>query len=357
MGGNFFSTLAKKLLVGREGIYLDCENPLDEAKLEDASSLFERYRQKLIVLDEVHRRPDLFPLLRGYIDRDRGNSHLLLLGSVSLDLARQAGETLAGRVSYREMTPLLHVEVPESLYDLWLKGGFPLPFTLDDARSYQWRRDFQSTYLSRDLAHLSPRMPAETLRRFWTMLAHRQGATWNGAELGRSLEMDAKTVSRYADLLVDLLLIRRLQPWYVNVGKRLNKSPKIYVRDSGLLHGLLAISSLNGLLVHPIMGASWEGFVLENLVAAAPSASPYYYRTSAGAEIDLVLDWGPERWAIEIKRSPAPRLEKGFVVACEDIDATRRYVVHSGPDRFSMRENIEAIGLLDLCNELTMHVQ
>jgi len=239
--------------------------------------------------------------------------------------------------------------------ELWLRGGFPeslLAATEED--SLDWRRDFIKTYLERDIPQLGPRIPAETLERFWTMLAHNQGAQLNAAQVAKSLEVSGVTVGRYLDLMVDLLLVRRLKPWTKNIGKRLFRSHKVIVRDSGLAHALLYISSVNDLLGHPIVGGSWEGFIIENIMAVAPSnMQAYYYRTSGGAEIDLLLEFGSiERWAIEIKRSSSPSLGRGFYQACEDTQATRKYVVYAGKDSFSISKDVRAISIYDLMQEL-----
>ena len=300
--------------------------------------------------------PGLFEVLRGVIDerRRQGRRHrqFLLLGSASIDLLQQSSETLAGRIAYSELTPLLAEEVATKKRGdrdrLWLRGGFPDSFlAVDEAASVEWREEFIGTYLERDIPLLGPRIPAETLRRFWTMLAHEQGTLLNAASVAGAIGVSGQTVGRYLDLMVDLLLVRRLQPWSKNAGKRLVRSPKVYVRDSGLVHALLGLRDLDAVLGHPVTGGSWEGFVIENLLAAAPSGtSACFYRTAVGAEIDLVLDLPPkERWAIEIKRSSAPVLSKGFYLGCGDIKATRRMVVHAGEDTFGLGDGVEAVSL------------
>lgn len=239
---------------------------------------------------------------------------------------------------------------------LWLRGGFPDSLlSSGDRDSLAWRRDFIRTYLERDIPQLGPRIPAQTLERFWTMIAHNQGSILNATQLARNIEVSSTTVGRYIDLMVDLLLVRRLQPWTFNVGKRLVRSPKVYVRDSGITHALLNIASYNDLLGHPVIGGSWEGFVIENILSVAPpNAIPFYYSTPGGAEIDLILEFsGAEKWAIEIKRSSAPTLSKGFYTACEDINANKRYVVYGGKERFSIRDGVTAIPLYMLMQELS----
>jgi len=339
-------------------VYLDLERPSDRAKLADPELYLEAQGGRLVVLDEVQRLPGLFEVLRGLIDRRRREGartgQFLLLGSASIELLQQSAETLAGRIAYLELTPLLLDEVPvpsaAQRDQLWVRGGFPDSFQANDEdSSMEWREAFISTYLERDIPALGPRIPAETLRRFWTMLAHDQGTRINAAALASGLGVSGQTVARYLDLLVDLLLVRRLQPWSTNAGKRLVRSPKIYVRDSGLVHTLLGLRNLDAVLGHPVAGGSWEGFVIENLIAAAPgSTRPWYYRTSAGAEIDVVLELpSQERWAIEIKRSSAPKLSRGFHLGCADLQVTRKLVVHPGSESFPMGEGIEAMTLAD----------
>jgi predicted AAA+ superfamily ATPase len=305
------------------------------------------------------RLPDLFRNLRGLIDQGRREGRrtgrFLLLGSASMDLLRQSGESLAGRIAYLELGPISPREYPGGMDRLWLRGGFPDSLLApDDGASLRWRGDFIRTYLERDIPQMGPRIAAETLRRFWTMLAHRQGSLLNAAELARALGVDGKTVASYLDLLVDLLLVRRLAPWHANAGKRLVKSPKVYIRDSGLVHALLGLGDAEALLGHPIAGASWEGFVIEALIAAAPDGTvPSFYRTSAGAEIDLLLSLpGGRSWAVEVKRSLSPKPEKGFHIACADLHPERKFVVYPGTETFPVGHGVDAIGLERLCAEL-----
>lgn len=354
------TTLALEVGKRLGGLYLDLESEQDRAKLAEPEAYLERHMDKLVILDEVHRTPNLFPVLRGLIDRARrngqGNGRYLLLGSAALGLLRQSGESLAGRVRFLELTPFTVREPTDrDAAMLWLRGGFPESLLAQsDEQSLRWRRDFIRTYLERDIPQFGPRIAAETLRRFWTMLAHRHGAPLNVAELARSLGVDTKTAGRYVDLLVDLLLARRLAPWRANVGKRLIKAPRLYLRDSGLTHALLGIADLEALLAHPIAGASWEGFVIENVIASAPEGiEAYYYRTSGGAEIDLLLHLpGGRLWAIEVKRSLAPRPERGFHAACADLNPVRRFVVYPGAERFPLGQDVEAVSLSDLATEL-----
>ena len=350
------TTLAREVARKRNAVYLDLENPRDLARIEDVQQFCELNEGKLIIFDEVQRAPGIFATLRVIIDdyRQRGfrAGHFLLLGSASIDLLRQSGESLAGRVSYLELGPLSAREIDEEeTLKLWNRGGFPESFLApDDNESAKWREDFIRTYLERDIPQLGPRIPAETLRRFWTMLAHRQGGLFNASELARGLDVTSVTAGRYLDLLVDLLLVRRLQPWASNQGKRLVKTPRIYVRDSGVTHALLGITTINDLLGHPAAGGSWEGYVIENLAGAMPKlGSMGFYRSKSGAEIDLIVDSGKGGlWAIEIKRGSVPKLSKGFHAACEDLKPSRRFVVHGGRESFPIAKGIEALSLRDM---------
>ena len=355
------TTLAHEIAVKRPGLYLDLASEGDRARLAQPELFLAEHRDELVILDEVHRAPGLFPVLRGLIDRSRRRGRrsglYLLLGSASFDLLRQSGESLAGRIRFLELGPFDATEAPPGQAEtLWSRGGFPESLLAkDDARSLRWRRDFIRTYLEREIPQFGPRIAAETLRRFWTMLAHHQGGLLNTASFARGLGVDPKTAAAYLDLLVDLLLVRRLPPWHANVGKRLVKSPKIYVRDSGLVHALLGIADRDALLGHPVQGASWEGHVIENALACVPEeAQGFFYRTSAGAEIDLLLEWpNGKRWAIEVKRSLAPKLERGFHAACADVEPARRIVVHPGRERFPLAGGIEAMPLEALLAELS----
>jgi hypothetical protein len=354
------TTLALSVGVPRDAIYLDLESESDRGKLAEPEAYLSGHLDRLVILDEIHRAPGLFPILRGLIDRSRRSGRkagqYLLLGAASLDLLRQSGETLAGRIAYLELSPLDALEArSRPLDDLWLRGGFPESLLArDDADSLHWRQDFIRTYLERDIPQFGPRLPAETLRRLWAMLAHNQGGMLNSALLARNLGLDVKTINSYLDLLVDLLLVRRLPPWHANLGKRLVKAPRIFVRDSGLVHALVGVPDRETLLSHPILGPSWEGMVIENLIAAAPDqAEPFFFRTAGGAEIDLLLAWpGGNLWAIEVKRSLAPKLERGFHVACEDLNPVRRVAVYPGTERYPMGSGVEAMPLPAIMEEL-----
>lgn len=354
------TTLALAVTQDRPSVYLDLESERDRAKLDNAELYLSDHLDKLVILDEVHRAPALFPLLRGLIDQARRSGktagQYLLLGSASWDLLQQSGETLAGRISYLDMTGLTVAETGADLQDaLWLRGGFPESLqSPGEARSLRWRENFIRTYLERDIPLFGPRIAAETLRRLWTMLAHHQGGLINVAQLARNIGVDTKTAGNYIALLSDLLLVRRLAPWHDNQGKRLVKSPKVYVRDSGLVHALLHITSKDDLLSHPVVGASWEGFCIENLIACAPlGVQAFFYRSSGGAEVDLLLQWpNGERWAIEIKRSTSPKLERGFHAACEDLQPVRKLVVYPENEGYRLKEDVMVVPLHALCTEL-----
>jgi hypothetical protein len=354
------TTLAFIIEEQRSCLYLDLENPADRQKLSEPALFLAQYEDELVILDEIHRVPDLFPVLRGIIDQGRRQEkrygRFLLLGSASIDLLRQSGESLAGRIAYVDMGPFDVLEVvhdSKDLIQLWVRGGFPDSYLApDDGNSLALRQDFIRTYLERDVSLFGPRLPAETLRRLWTMLAHGQGSLLNASRLAGNLAVSAQTVTRYIDLLVDLLLVRRLTPFHANIKKRLVKAPKVYVRDTGLLHALLGIGTYNDLAGHPIIGASWEGLVIENLLSISPPrTSATFYRTSAGAEIDLILQFpNAERWAIEMKNSLTPSLERGFYSAWEDVRPDRSFVVYPGKDRYPLNNKVEVISLSELAS-------
>ncbi|MXY25608.1 MAG: ATP-binding protein [Acidobacteria bacterium] len=357
------TTLAHQIATRADALYLDLETSEAREKLTSPALFLREYQDRLVVLDEIHRTPELFRELRGIIDegrrQGRGIGRFLVLGSASMELLRQSGESLAGRIEYIELQPFDVMEVPSeaaATRSLWLRGGFPLSFLANtDVDSFAYRGNLVRTYLQREVAEFGPRIPAETLERLWTMLAHGQGTLLDASKLAASLSVSSPTVSRYVDLLVDLLMVRRLRPVHANVRKRLVKSPRVYVRDSGLLHALLRIDDYGALMGHPVVGASWEGFVIENLLRVAPSFTDAgFYRTSAGAEIDLVLDLPGRRgrWAIEVKHGLAPALARGFYHARDDLEVDRSFVVYSGEDRYPIAEDIEAIGLREMASLL-----
>jgi predicted AAA+ superfamily ATPase len=355
------TTLALEIGATRPSLYLDLESAADRARLAEPELYLAAHTDELVILDEVHRMPDIFQPLRGLIDLGRRTrrktGRFLLLGSASMDLLHQSGETLAGRIAYLELAPIDVQEAgPGQAPRLWVRGGFPESLLADtDADSLRWRLDFIRTYLERDVPQFGRRIAAEALRRLWTMLAHHQGGLLNATDFGRSLGVDSKTVSSYLDLLVDLLLVRRLSPWHANVGKRLVKSPKIYVRDSGLVHALLGLRDQEAILGHPVAGVSWEGFVIETLIGAAPPGTEAaFYRTSAGAEIDLLLALPNSRfWAVEVKRTLSPKVEKGFHLACEDLQPDRKLIVYPGADGFPLSPGVEVVGLPTIAQELS----
>jgi predicted AAA+ superfamily ATPase len=352
------TTLARQLLAERpDAVYLDLEAAADRRRMDDPRAFLATIPGQLTILDEVHLLPTLFAELRGEIDERRRQGHrsgqFLLLGSASLDLIQTASETLAGRVRYLEIAPLTAPEVapvgiPENR--LWLRGGFPDSLLApSDAASLRWRSAFIRSYLERDVPMFAPRVPASAVGQLWTMLAHAQGTMLNLARLAQALAVSAPTVQRYVGLLEDLLLVRRLLPWSGDLAKRLIRTPKLYIRDSGLLHGLLELESLHDLLGHPVVGASWEGFVIETLIAAAgPGMRPLYYRTQDGAEIDLAFERGgkPEL-AIEIKRSSAPKIEPGFAIACNDLGVTNRLCIAPVEASYPTRGGVMVMPLLE----------
>ncbi|MBL4693656.1 MAG: ATP-binding protein [Magnetovibrio sp.] len=354
------TTLALDIAEGRDSVYLDLESYEDRDKLQDPILFFNQYEDSLIILDEIHRMPELFQTLRGVIDKGRRKGkktgRFLILGSASLDLLKQSGESLAGRIAYIDMTPITALEIDSGdIMKLWVRGGFPDCFLSDTEKSsFQIRKDFIRTYLERDIPQFAPRVPSETLERLWMMLARCQGGLLNSSKLASNLSIATKTVGFYIDLLVDLLLFRRLKPFHTNIGKRLVKTPKLYIRDSGLLHALLGIVDFKALAGHPVIGGSWEGFIIENILSVAPvGTKASFYRTSAGAEIDLVLEMpNGEIWAIEIKSGLTAKPSKGFYIAIEDIKATQSFVVYGGEDQYPIAEKIQAISLVEIMSML-----
>lgn len=338
--------------------YLDLELPSAQRQLDDPEAYFLAHQSQLVILDEVQRVPNLFAVLRGVIDQHKrngeANGQFLLLGSASGVLLQQTSESLAGRVAQLELTPFQAREVlpvnaaAADMNSLWIRGGFPLSWlAANDADSLTWREVFITTYLEKDIPALGPRIPATTLRRLWTMLAHSQGELLDQSKLASALAISGQTVGRYIDLLCDLMLVRRLPAWSGNAGKRLVRAPKVYVRDSGIVHALLGLRDLDAVLGHPVAGSSWEGFVIEQLIAAAPQAQASFYRTSHGAEVDLVLEFkSGETWVIEIKRSSAPTVSKGFYIAANDVKASRKLLVAAVDSTFAMRDGVEVLNPL-----------
>lgn len=358
------TTLARSIVDEEAAIYLDLEWPEDRQKLADPAFFLSRFEDKLVILAEIHRIPEIFQPMRRIIDEGRRNGkgigRFLILGSASIDLLKQSGESLAGRIEYIEMNPLDCLEIDkgkDALTKLWIRGGFPDSYMVsEDEDSMVYRRNFIRTYLERDVPQFGPRIPAETLERLWTMIAHSQGGLLNAAELGRSLSITGKTINSYLDLLCDLLLLRRLAPYCANTKKRLVKSPKFYVRDSGLLHALLGIGDFEKLAGHPVVGSSWEGFAIENILAVVPEPTrASFYRTSAGAEVDLLLELPghPKPWAIEIKQSSVPKASRGFYESLKELTPERAFILYGGEAHYPVSDGIEAIGLRGICELLS----
>ena len=349
------TTLALQIADARPSVYLDAETPQDRRILADPVEFLKSQAGKLVIIDEVQRVPDLFSLLRGVIDARRRNGesfgHFLLLGSASRDLLQQISDSLAGRIVYHELTPLLLDETASLPMDqLWLRGGFPGSLLArSNEASLIWRRNFITNYLERDISLLGIRTPTGTMRRLWTMLATAQGCQFNASNYATNLGVSPNTISSHVDMLCDLMLMRRLQPWFVNTGKRLVKSPKLYWRDCGIQHALLGISGQRDLLSHITLGASWEAFAIEQLISAGGAdVHPWYYRTSAGAEIDLLLEVAPGRlWAVEVKHSSKPVPSKGFHLASADVGAERRIVIYTGSHRYADSNGVEYMPLAE----------
>jgi predicted AAA+ superfamily ATPase len=355
------TTIAKQIVSDYPNAqFLDLENNQDRQILQEPELFFPFQREKLVIIDEIQFAPEIFRALRPEIDQDRKPGRFLLLGSASGKLLKQSSETLAGRISYQELTPFLINELEQTepqhqLQKLWLRGGYPASFLASaEDTSYLWRMDFIKTLLQRDLPNFGVRISSSMLERFWQMLAHLQGSQLNASNLSRSMGMSSpKTSESYLDVLVDAMMVRRLPPFFTNSTKRLVKSPKIYVRDSGILHALLGIVQLKDLQGHPIVGASWEGFVIEQIACNLPiGAQLFYYRTQAGSELDLVIEKGIKRIAIEIKLSTSPQVKKGFWQAIQDIDATEAYVIAPVNQSYVLRDGVMVISPLDFLNQV-----
>lgn len=349
------TTLALSLTAEIDSVYLDLEKPSHLLMLSDPESFFKMNQNILIILDEIQRAPDLFNVLRGTIDENRARgkttAQFLLLGSASMDLLKQSSESLAGRICYSEMYGLNVLEAektPEDILKLWFRGGFPESYLAkSDNISLRWLENFIRTYIEREVPQLGLKIPSARLLRLWTMLAHLQGETVNHSTLANNLDIQRATVHQYLDVLCDLLLIRRIEPWYSNVKKRLIKTPRYYIRDSGIVHRLLGIRNYQELLSNPVLGKSWEGFVIENIHSVLPfAAETFFYRTAAGAEIDLVIKLAAnEIWAIEIKHGIAPKLSKHFIQTCDDVGATEKFVIYGGDKAFPVGNGVTFISL------------
>ncbi|MFL6200175.1 MAG: ATP-binding protein [Thermoanaerobaculia bacterium] len=355
------TTLVQETVGGPGVVYLDLERPSDLGKLRDPELFFTVHRSQgtasLFCLDEIQRVPEIFPLLRSLVDEERRNGQFLLLGSASRDLLRQTSETLAGRITYLELTPFLASELPADdpgvLPRLWFRGGFPRSFLArSEEASRAWRESFTRTFLERDIPQLGFNVPAATLHRLWRMLSHLHGQMLNSSQLGTALGVSHTTIRSYLDLLTQTFMVRILEPCAANLAKRLVKSPKVYLRDSGILHSLLQIDGLDDVLAHPVCGASWEGLVIENVIAALPGWQPGFYRTAAGAELDLVLERGRRRIAVECKASMAPTVSRGFWSALEDLGIDEAWVVAPVAEPYPLRKGVTVVPLRALLDHL-----
>ena len=342
------TTLARQLVPVASANYFDLEDPISLARLEEPLTALAELRDT-VVIDEVQRRPELFPILRVLADRADAPARFLILGSASPALLRQSSESLAGRLEIVEMAGFSLAEVgEEDATSLWLRGGFPRSFLADsEEASLIWRRDFIRTLLESDIPQLGVRVPAATLQRFWAMLAHFHGQLWNGAELGRSLGVNQTTCRRYLDLLEGVFMVRLLQPWHANLLKRQVKAPKIYFRDTGLLHQLLQIQSHEALLCHPRLGASWEGYVIEQLLAAWRPEGAWFWATHGGAELDLLVLQNGLRIGVEIKRADAPRLSFSMRQALTDLELDRLLVITPGERSYRLNERTQVLTLAE----------
>ncbi len=338
------TTLARQLLPESDPAYFDLEDPLSLGRLEEPRTALDPLRG-LVVIDEIQRRPDLFPILRVLADRPGVPAHFLILGSASGELTRQSSESLAGRVEHIAIGGFTVNEVgAEAVESLWQRGSFPRALlATSDANTAEWRRQFIQSLLERDLPQWGVRVPASALLRFWTMVAHYHGQTWNAAEPARALGVSPSTCRRYLDLLTDALMLRQLQPWHANLAKRQVKSPKVYVRDSGLLHQLSGLEASKAVLSHPKVGASWEGFVIEQLLATVPHDSAWFWGTHQGAEIDLVLQRGARLFGVECKRADVPRVTPSIQIALQDLGLERVAVLYPGARRFALADRVEAV--------------
>ncbi len=349
------TTLVKEMFRNdRDVTYIDLELPSDLAKLDDPEFYFGALKSSTIVIDEIQRLPKLFPILRALIDKEKKERKYILLGSASPTLIRSSSESLAGRIKYHELMPFSLSEIIDekdfSLNSFWLRGGYPLSFLANENEiSFSWLNSFKQTFVERDIPQLGINIPAPQIKRFWTMLAHNHGQLWNASAIAKGLGITAPTVRNYLDILSETFLVRQLQPFHSNVKKRLIKSPKIYLRDSGLLHSLLGIRSIDELLAHPVIGFSWEGFVIEEIIKNFGEKFDYYfYRSQAGAEIDLILARGDSpKFIVEIKASLAPKLTRSFSIAHQDFAGIKSFVIYSGNQSYELRKDVTVIALKD----------
>jgi predicted AAA+ superfamily ATPase len=346
------TTLAREFVPSTSVNYFDLEDPLSLARLDQPMTALQDLNG-LVVIDEIHRRPELFPVLRVLADRTPLTAHFLILGSASPDLLHQSSESLAGRISIVSMSGFSLEEVGKQAQNLlWRRGGFPRSFTADDEEnSYEWRSDFVRTFLERDIPQFGFSIPATSLFRFWSLLAHFHGQIWNASEAARTINISESTARRYVDLLQDLFMVRLLQPWHANLGKRQIKSPKMYLRDTGLLHFLLGIRSEQELLLHPRSGASWEGFVIEEVIKAFSPDEAYFWGKHSGAELDLLLLKHGKRLGVECKRMDAPSLTPSMRAAIHDLELSKLLVIYPGPLAYPLAENIQVIPLVNIAEE------
>ena len=350
------SSLVKKLIGQKlKTVYLDLERASHLNKLKEPEYFFQQNKDFLICLDEIQRLPEIFPLLRSLVDEHQRAGQFLILGSASKDLLKQSSESLAGRISYLELTPLTLPELPLKYRErLWLRGGFPRSFlSKQELISVEWRENYIRTFLERDIPQFNLRIPSASMGRLWSMLAYSHGQTLNSSKLASSMGVSSHTINSYIDILEKTFLVRILRPFSTNRKKRIIKSPKVYIRDSGILHSLLQIDSLNELFGHPVFGSSFEGFVLENIISSFPRWQFYFYRTKSGAEIDLLMIKGVHRIAIEVKASKTPKVTKGFLTAVEDIQATKKYLIAPIEESYIIKKGIRAMPLVDFIKHIS----
>jgi len=343
------TTLARAFAAGMPSTFFDLEYQADLRRLENPDLTLGRLKD-LVILDEIQARPDLFPLLRVLADRPASEARFLILGSASQDLVRGASETLAGRIAFVELRGLDMTEVGAPAWEsLWLRGGFPPSFlAASEADSVKWREDFIRSFLERDIPQLGIRVAPPAMRRFWTMLAHYHGQTWNASEIGRAMGLSDTTVRSYLDILAGTFMVRQLQPWHANVAKRQVKAPKVYLRDSGLLHGLLDLPDRHALLGHPRAGASWEGFALEQALSLLQPSAAYFWGTHSGAELDLLFFHRGRAYGVEVKFSEAPRVTRSMRTAIADLGLAHLWLLHPGPYTYAVDEHITALAMQDV---------
>ena len=348
------TTLAKMIRsdLKRRVVYLDLELPSDQNKLQEPELYLRQFSDSLVIIDEIQRMPSLFPLLRALVDQKRIAGRFLILGSASPALIKHSSESLAGRIIYHELTPFIIEETgSDTIQQLWSRGGYPESYLAgNDDDSFAWREAFIRTYLEMDIPQLGIRVPAAQLRKFWSMLAHTHGQLWNASRIANSLGLSAPTVRNHLDILEETFIVRQLQPYHINIKKRLVKSPKVYIRDSGLLHALAGVRTFEDLQGHPLLGSSWEGFIIEQIIGAMPeSRQVYFYRTNAGAEVDLLLFDSKRRpIAVEIKYSTTPKISKGFWLAYEDLSCRKGFVVYPGEESYPIGKNVFTLPVTNL---------